>query len=433
MQETRAPAGGDPSSENNKAAPASAKAIVFILITVVIDVTGLGIIIPVLPRLIGEVSGGSMADAAVIGGWLMFAYAFMQFLSAPLLGNLSDRLGRRPVLLVGLACLGIDYTIMALAQTLGWLFAGRILAGMAAATFVTAFAYVADVSAPEKRAANFGLVGMSFGVGFVIGPALGGLLGALDTRAPFVVASLLCFANVAFGLFVLPESLRPESRRRFDWRRANPVGSVLRYWKVKPILMLIAAFALLELALHVYPAIWAYFTPAVYGWSTTEVGLSLALFGILLAFAEGVVLRFALARFGEHKVVIGSTALAIVTFLLFAFVTSGAWAYGVMVLASLSGLGSNAMKGLAANAVDESEQGEVQGAIMSAKAAVFFVAPPILTGLFSAFSGGVAWLPVFPGAPFLLAALIGALVFVPYFAARRRGIRDSAGADGMLR
>lgn len=399
---------------------------VFILITVVLDVIGLGIIVPVLPALIGEVSGGTMADAAVIGGWLMFAYAFMQFLFAPVLGNLSDRFGRRPVLLVGLFWLGIDYLIMALAPTLGWLFLGRILAGMAAATFVTAFAYIADISPPSKRAANFGLVGMAFGVGFIIGPAIGGVLGAIDTRLPFFAASFLCFANLAFGLFVLPESLGIDKRRRFDWKRANPLGAVIRYWPMKPILMLIAAFALLEFALHVYPAVWAYFTPVVYGWSTAEVGLSLALFGVLMAIGEGFLLRLALARFREHKVIIGATLMAIVTFVLFAVVTNGNWAYGVMVLTAVSGFGSTAMKGLAANAVGASEQGEVQGAMTSAKAVVFFIAPPIMTGLFAAFSGGVSWLPSFPGAPFLLAALAAALVFVPYFAARRLGIRDSA-------
>lgn len=420
---TPAPA---PTGDEPKPATPSVKAIVFILITVGIDVIGLGIIVPVLPELIGEISGGTMADAALIGGWLMFAYAFMQFLFAPALGNLSDRFGRRPVLLVGLFWLGIDYLIMALAPTLGWLFLGRILAGMAAATFVTAFAYVADVSPASKRAANFGLVGMAFGLGFVIGPAIGGLLGSIDTRLPFFAASLLCFVNLAFGYFVLPETLGPEKRRRFDPARANPLGALIRYWPVKPILMLIAAFALLELALYVYPAVWAYFTPVVYGWSTAEVGLSLALFGVLLAFGEGFVLRVMLKRFGEHRVVIGSTLIAVLTFVLFAIVTSGHVAYGVMVLAALSGFGSSAMKGLASNAVGETEQGEVQGAIMSAKAAVFFIAPPIMTGLFGAFSGNVPWLPNFPGAPFLLAALAAALVFVPYAAARRMGIRDSA-------
>lgn len=416
----------EPGSDTDQTEPPvlTSKAIIFILITVMIDVIGLGIIIPVLPALIGEVSGGTMADAAVIGGWLMFAYAFMQFLFAPVLGNLSDRFGRRPVLLVGLFWLGIDYMIMALAPTLGWLFVGRILAGMAAATFVTAFAYVADISSPSKRAANFGLVGMAFGLGFIIGPAIGGVLGAIDTRLPFFAASLLCFANLAFGYSVLPESLGIDKRRRFDWKRANPLGALVRYWPMKPILMLITAFALLELALHVYPAVWAYFTPVVYGWSTAEVGLSLALFGLLMAIGEGFLLRVALKWFGEHIVVIGATLMAVLTFLLFSVVTDGTWAYGVMVLTAVSGFGSTAMQGLASNAVGADEQGEVQGAMTSAKAVVFFIAPPVMTGLFAAFSGGVPWLPMFPGAPFLLAAVVAGLVFVPYFAARRLGIRD---------
>lgn len=410
--------------ESGEASGPSVKAILFIMVTVGLDVIGLGIIIPVIPELIREVSGGSMADAAIIGGWLMFSYAFMQFLFAPVIGNLSDAHGRRPVLLFGLFWLGIDYLIMALAPTLVWLFVGRILSGMAAATFITAFAYVADVSPPEKRSANFGLIGMAFGLGFVIGPAIGGTLGAIDTRLPFYAAGLLCFINLAFGFFVLPESLAKVKRRAFDIKRANPLGAIIRFWPVKPVLMLIAAFALLEFSLYVFPAVWAYFTPVVYGWTTAQVGLSLAFFGVLMAFGEGFVLRVALKRFGEHKVMIGSTLLAILTFILFAVVTSGAWAYLVMAMTAFAAFGSKAMQGLASNAVGEDEQGEVQGAMMSAKAVVFFVAPPVMTGLFAAFSGGVDWLPDFPGAPFLLAALMAGLVFVPYFAARRMGIRD---------
>ncbi len=424
MSESNPSADPADSTQDTEPPGTSVKAIVFIMITVGLDVIGLGIIIPVVPELIREVSGGTMADAAIIGGWLMFAYAFMQFLCAPVIGNLSDAHGRRPVLLIGLFWLGIDYLIMALAPTLAWLFLGRILSGMAAATFVTAFAYVADVSPASKRSANFGLVGMAFGIGFVIGPAIGGVLGAIDTRLPFFAASALCFANLAFGYFVLPESLRQAQRRRFDWKRANPLGAIIRFWPVKPVLMLIVAFALLEFAFHVYPAVWAYFTPAVYGWSTAQVGLSLAFFGILMAFGEGYVLRVALKRFGEHKVVIGSTLLAIPTFGLFAIVTSGNWAYAVMMLTAFTAFGSKAMQGLASNAVGADEQGEVQGAIMSAKAMVFFIAPPVMTGLFAGFSGGHASLPDFPGAPFLLAAIIAALVFVPYTAARRLGIRD---------
>lgn len=411
--------------------PTSKRALTFILITVAIDVIGLGIIIPVLPELIREISvstGGSstMGDAALIGGWLMFAYALMQFVFAPILGNLSDRFGRRPILLWGLFWLGIDYIIMALAPTILWLFIGRILAGTAGASYVTAFSYIADVSPKEKRAANFGLIGMAFGVGFVIGPAIGGLLGAIDPRFPFWAAAGLCFANLGFGYFALPESLAKSKRRKFEIKRANPVGALKQFLGVKPVLMLIIAGTLFEFASHVYPIIWAYFTPVQYGWSTADVGLSLAVFGIMIAFGEGVVLRIVLAHFGEHRVIIGSTILAIACFAAFAVVSNGTLAYVVMIISAFSGFASSGIQGLASNHVAEDVQGELNGAIMSATSIVHIIAPPVMTGLFAWFTLENASIYL-PGAPFILAAVLALMVFVPYAKARRLGITDSAG------
>lgn len=413
---------------------AKKRALVFILITVAVDTIGLGIIIPVLPDLIREISdanGGStsMGDAALIGGWLMFAYALMQFVFAPVLGNLSDRFGRRPILLWGLFWLGIDYIIMALAPTILWLFVGRILAGMAGASYVTAFSYIADVSPKEKRAANFGLIGMAFGVGFVIGPAIGGLLGAIDPRFPFWAAAFLCFANLAFGFFTLPESLAKEKRRPFELKRANPVGALKVFLGVKPVLMLIGAVTLFEFSSHVYPVIWAYFTPVQYGWSTADVGLSLAVFGVMIGIGEGLVLRLALNRYGEHRVIIGSTILAIACFAAFTVVSSTALAYVVMVLAAFSGFASSALQGLASNHVGEDVQGELQGAIMSASSIVHIIAPPIMTGLFAWFTLETTSLYL-PGAPFVLAAILAAAMFWPYARARALGIEDAAGRDG---
>jgi MFS transporter, DHA1 family, tetracycline resistance protein len=415
------------------AALASRRALTFIFITVAIDIIGLGIIIPVIPELIRQISvdsGGSsaMGDAALVGGWLMFAYALMQFIFAPIMGNLSDRFGRRSVLLWGLFWLGVDYVIMALAPTILWLFIGRILAGMAGASYVTAFSYIADVSPREKRAANFGLIGMAFGVGFVIGPAIGGLLGSLDPRLPFWVAAGLCFANLAFGFFALPESLSPARRRAFSILRANPVGALRQFMGIKPVLMLIIAGTLFELASHVYPVIWAYYTPERFGWSTADVGLSLAVFGVMIGIGEGLVLRLALGRFGEHRVIIASTILAVACFAAFAVVSNGTLAYVIMIISAFSGFASSSIQGLASNHVGEEAQGELSGAVVSANSIVHVLAPPVMTGLFAWFTMENA--PIYmPGAPFVLAAFVAALVFVPYFKARRLGITDSAGPN----
>lgn len=420
--------------EPKSPSPANGRALAFILITVGLDIIGLGIIIPVLPELIRDVSTPdttsliTMSDAALVGGWLMFVYAFMQFLAAPVLGGLSDRFGRRPVLLISLFVLAIDYVIMALAPTLFWLFIGRILSGMAGASYVTAYAYIADISPKEKRAANFGLVGMAFGVGFVIGPAIGGLLGTLDPRLPFWAAAAFCFISFLFGLFILPESLAKEKRRKFDIKRANPVGTLRHFWGLKPILMLIIAFAVLELAMQVYPSVWPYFTPVQFGWSTAEVGISLAVFGILIALGEGVILRIVLANYGEHRVIVSSTILGIACFAAFAIAPNGAVAYVIMALTAVSGFGSSGMQGLASNAVSESEQGELNGAVMSATSIVAFLAPPAMTGLFAWFTRENS-LIYLPGAPFVLAAFICALTFWPYASARRLGIRDAAGIE----
>ncbi|MEM6383262.1 MAG: TCR/Tet family MFS transporter [Pseudomonadota bacterium] len=403
------------------------KALTFILLTVGIDVVGIGIIIPVLPELIRDVDGTgiSLGDAAFVGGWLMFAYAFMQFLSAPVLGGLSDRYGRRPVLLLSLAVLAFDYVIMALAPTLLWLFIGRILSGLAGASFVTAYAYIADVSPKEDRAANFGLIGMAFGVGFVIGPAIGGLLGTIDPRLPFWAAAAFCVGGVVFGWFALPESLPPEKRRAFEIRRANPVGTLKRFWGIKPVLMLIVAGAILEFAMQVYPAVWAYYTPVQFGWSTADVGVSLAVFGVLIAVGEGFILRVVLKRYGEHRVIIWSTILAIACFAAYAVAPNGMWGYIILVFSAMSGFGSSGLQGLASNATSESEQGELNGAVMSATAIVAFIAPPIVTGLFAWFTDGEGL--YLPGAPFVFAAVICCAMYIPYARARALGIRDSAG------
>ena len=394
-------------------------ALTFIVITVILDVVGIALIIPVLPQLIREVQPGSFADAAIFGGWLAFAYAFMQFIFSPVLGNWSDAIGRRPVLIFGLVFLGIDYVIMALAPTLGWLFIGRILAGAAGASFTTASAYIADISPPEKRAANFGLIGAAFGVGFVIGPAIGGLLGEYGTRLPFWAAAGFAFINAAFGFFILPESLKPSKRRRFELRRSNPFGAFKQISKMRVVMLLIIAIVVFELAQQVYPAIWPFWGPVMFDWSPGDIGLTLTAFGVLIFIAEGLVLRVLLARYTEHVVIIGSTLLAVITMLTLGFL-SVEWLVWIMLVPSaFSGFANSAIQGLASNSVSDDQQGELSGAIMSGMSIVAFISPPLMTALFFLFSQPENSLPYLPGAPFLMGALICIAMFVPYMMSRR--------------
>src|SRR3989440_7198829 len=266
-------------------------AFVFIFIAVLVDSIGFGIILPVLPRLIIELTGVGMDRAAVYGGWLSFVYALMQFFCAPVLGNLSDRFGRRPVLLAALLALGCDYLIMGFAPAIGWLFAGRLIAGVAGASFTPAYAYVADVTPPERRAQSFGLVGAAFGIGFIVGPAIGGLLGGLGPRAPFFTAGAIALANTTLGYFALPESLPRESRRPFHWARANPLGTLLQILKFPLVSWLLGALLLWQLAHQVLPSTWAFYTISKFHWTSAEVGYSLAFVGLLMALAQGALTR----------------------------------------------------------------------------------------------------------------------------------------------
>src|SRR6185503_7565026 len=266
--------------------PAGKHALVFVVVTVLLDIVGFGLIIPVLPRLLVELTGDSVSQAAIDGGWLAFVYAAMQFVCAPVLGNLSDRHGRRPVLLFAVGALGVDYVVMGLAPTLAWLFLGRAISGMAGASFTPAYAYVADVSPPEKRAQNFGLISAAFGVGFILGPALGGFLGTFGTRTPFFAAAALSLVNLLYGTFVLPESLPLEARRPFDWRRANPLGTLLQMRKHPVVLGLLGALFLWMVAHQVMPATWTFYTKFRFGWSEMMIGASLAAAGVVMAVSQ---------------------------------------------------------------------------------------------------------------------------------------------------
>jgi DHA1 family tetracycline resistance protein-like MFS transporter len=277
------------------------KALSFIFITVLIDVIGLGIIIPVLPKLIEELIGGDLSEASRYNAWLAVAYGVMQFVFSPILGGLSDRYGRRPILLISLLGLGIDYIFMALAPSIAWLFVGRIIAGLCGASFSTATAYIADISTPEKRAQNFGLIGAAFGVGFIIGPTIGGICGAWGPRIPFFVAAVFSLLNFIYGYFVLPESLSEDNRRKFDWKRANPVGSLLNLRRYPVISGLVITFLLLCMAGKSVESTWTFYTMLKFNWSSVWVGISLSVVGILVAVVQGGLIRIIIPKLGQKN------------------------------------------------------------------------------------------------------------------------------------
>ena len=384
------------------------RALAFIFVTVLIDSIGFGIVIPVFPGLIMQLTGRDIAAAAPISGWLGLGYALMQFVFAPVVGALSDRFGRRPVLLASLLAFGLDYIAMAFAPTLAWLFAARLVAGITGATFGTAYAYIADVSPPEKRAANFGITGMGFGLGFIIGPALGGLLAHYGTRIPFMVAAGLALLNVAYGFFILPESLKPELRRAFDWRRANPVGALLRLKRYSPVVLTLAAVTFLwVVGFQALPITWNYYSIAKFGWSADEVGYSLAAVGLVSVIMQGFVARWLLPRLGERRAIVAGALSGIGAYLIYAFARTGWQAYAGIAVGALSGLVYQSLQALMSKEVGASEQGELQGAISSVYSVAAVIGPVAMTQIFAHFAAADA--PVrFPGAPFILAAILSA-------------------------
>ena len=375
--------------------------LIFILITVMIDSMGIGLILPVMPDLIREIDGGTLAEAAIWGGILTTSFAVMQFLFGPTLGSLSDRFGRRPVLLLTLFILTLDYLVMALAGTIWLLLAGRIVGGITAATQSTATAFIADISKPHEKAARFGLIGAAFGMGFVLGPLVGGLLAEFGTRAPFYAAAALAAANLAFGYFVLPETVTDAIRRPFDWRRANPLGALSAVGRLPGIRPLLAIFFLYQVAFWVYPSVWAYFTRARFGWEPGMVGLSLALFGIAIALVQGGLIRIALARLGERGTVIYGLCFNVLAFLAVAFVTDGTAALILTPLLAFGAVVTPALQGMMSQTVADNAQGELQGVLASANAVAMILSPVLMTQAFAAFTADGAALH-FPGAPFLV-------------------------------
>ena len=394
-------------------------ALAFIFITMLVDTIGLGIIIPVFPQLIAELRGyhtitpQAMNEAARWGGWLAFIFAGAQFLCAPLIGNLSDRYGRKPVLILSLLTLGLDYLAMAISPTIMWLFITRTLSGISGAAYTTVNAYIADVTPPEKRAANFGLVGGAFSLGFIVGPLLGGLLGSYGARIPFFAAAGLALANSLFGLFVLRESLAKENRRTFEWKRANPVGALSAMRRFPMIVGLIAVVVLMRLAHDANPVIFTYYVMLKFHWDSKMVGYSLVFIGVALAFVYMFLIRVVNPRIGDTNSVYLGLLAGAAAFAGYAFATHGATMYLWMAVFALFGFASPALNGIMSRLVGPKEQGELQGALACAGSLATVVAPILLTQIFAYFTSATA--PVyFPGAAFLAASIsliLAALVF----------------------
>ncbi|SPH20467.1 Tetracycline resistance protein, class C [Ascidiaceihabitans donghaensis] len=387
--------------------------LVFIMITVVIDAMGIGLIMPVMPDLLTEVQGGSLANAAIWGGVLSTSFAVMQFLFGPVIGGLSDRFGRRPVLLVSLVVMAADYIVMAVAGSIWLLLVGRIVGGITAATHSTANAYIADISKPEDKAANFGLIGAAFGIGFVLGPIVGGLLAEFGTRAPFYAAAALAALNAAFGYFVLKETVTDKIRRPFRWARANPFGAFKALGQFPGIRKLLFVYFIYQVAFGVYPAIWSYFGKARFDWDPAMIGLSLALFGIMLAIVQGGLIRPILRIFGERGTVIYGHIFDVMAFTALAFVTSGTLTLILIPLASIAGVITPALQGIMSKAVGDDQQGELQGALTSASAVAMILSYSVMSGTFAFFTRDGA--PVYmPGAPFLLSAVLMVLALIVF-------------------
>ncbi len=377
--------------------------ILFIFITVVIDAMGIGLILPVMPDLIQELNGGTIGTAAVWGGILATAFAIMQFGFGPTIGNLSDRFGRRPVLLVSLLVMGLDYLVMAVAGTIWLLLAGRIVGGITAATHSTASAYVADISKPEEKAANFGLIGAAFGVGFVLGPLIGAVLAQYGTRAPFFGAAALAFANLAFGYFVLPETVTDRIRRAFEWKRANPLGAFRHVGALPGLRRMMLMMFLYGVAFFVYPAVWAYFGHERFGWGPGMIGLSLAAYGISMAVVQAALIRPVLARIGERNAVIVGLWIEVVGFLVLGFISNGTVALIFTVLSALGSIAGPALQSIMSRTAHDNQQGELQGTLAAINAIAVIVAPLLMTQIFWYFTSGGPHFYM-PGAPFILSA-----------------------------
>lgn len=384
-------------------------ALTFIFITLLIDVIGFGIIIPVMPRLITTLGHVDLPHASQLGSWLLFCFALAQFLFSPVIGALSDRFGRRPVLLSSLFGFGIDYLITAFAPNLTWLFIGRTIAGITGASFTAATAYIADISTPEKRTQNFGMIGAAFGIGFVIGPALGGLVSdQFGIKAPFFLAAGFSLLNFLFGYFILPESLSKRNRRRFDWKRANPIGSLMQLRKYPVISGLVVSLVLLYIGAHAVQSNWSFYTIYRFNWSEKIVGYSLTAVGLMIGLVQGLLIRVVNPKIGTKNAVYVGMTLYTIGMLLFAFATDGWMMFVFLIPYCLGGIAGPALQSIISGQVPASEQGELQGALTSLISATSIIGPLLMNNLFFYFSRKNAAVH-FPGAPFVAGAILFAV------------------------
>ncbi|MES2649816.1 MAG: TCR/Tet family MFS transporter [Bacteroidota bacterium] len=380
-------------------------AIGFIFITLLIDITGWGLIIPVMPKLIEDLIHGDVSAAAKYSGWLGLAYAGTQFIFAPLVGNLSDKFGRRPVLLCSLLGFGLDYIFLSLANSIELLFIGRIIAGITGASITTASAYIADISTPENRAQNFGMIGAAFGLGFILGPVIGGLLGSYGARVPFVVAACLCLLNALYGYFILPESLDKEHRRPFSWKKANPFGSLKFITRYPRIVELVGSLMLIYIAGQAVQSTWSFFGIEKFGWDSKMIGISLGVVGLLVGAVQGGLIRVINPVLGNEKSIYAGLLLYAVGLMLFAFAGATWMMFVFLVPYCLGGIAGPALQSIISGTVPPSEQGELQGALTSLMSATAIIGPPVMTNLFAFFTMKNA--PVyFPGSPFALGSVL---------------------------
>jgi DHA1 family tetracycline resistance protein-like MFS transporter len=395
-------------------------AIGFIFITMLIDITGWGIIIPVIPKLIKELIHGDISEAAKIGGWLTFAYAITQFVFAPFIGNLSDKFGRRPIILLSLFAFSMDYLLLAFAPTITWLFIGRIIAGISGASITTASAYIADVSTPENRAKNFGMIGAAFGLGFIIGPVIGGLLGQYGSRVPFYAAAVLCLLNFLYGYFILPESLSKDNRRAFSLKRANPIGAFLNLRKYPKLIGLVIAVFLLYTASHAVHSNWSYFTMYKFNWDEKMVGISLGAIGLLVGIVQGGLIRVINPKLGNEKSIYVGMSLYTVGMFLFATATQSWMMFAFLIPYCLGGIAGPAMQAVISSQVPANEQGEIQGTLSSLMSASSIVGPPMMSTVFYYFTHKEAPFQ-FAGAPFVLGGILMFLsTIIAYYSFRNK-------------
>ncbi len=380
-------------------------ATIFIFITILLDAIGFGIIIPVMPSLISELAHTDVSGAARYGGFLFAAYSVMQFICSPIVGGLSDQFGRRPILLASLFGFGLDYLLLIFAPTIAWLFVGRLIAGVMGASFTTAAAYMADISTPEKRAQNFGMIGAAFGLGFIVGPIIGGLASDFGTRVPFMVSGVLTLINCLYGFFILPESLKPENRRKFDWRRANPVGALINLRRFPMLIGLVAALFLVYIANFSTQGTWSYFVKELFNWTNKEIGWSLTFIGVMIALVQGGLTRIAIPKLGTKKAIYIGFMFSIICSIGFSFANQSWMMYAIMVPFSLGGLAGPAMQGIISTQVPANEQGELQGSLTSLNSVAAIIGPILMTTLFYKFTekGAAVY---FPGAPFMAAAIL---------------------------